>query len=92
MNFFQEILDDINKSMSLKFIVITGSNLDASQVIAVAKFGALVKLDDSKKCCVEAAVNWISAALAQGQCIYGVNTGIYIHIYTFAIEVYFNLK
>ncbi len=58
-----------------KIIEINGSNLTIEDVVAVARFGAKVKIKESQKASIFASREYIENALKNGIAVYGINTG-----------------
>lgn len=58
-----------------KIIEINGSNLTIEDVVAVARFGAKVKIKESQKASIFTSREYIENALKNGIAVYGINTG-----------------
>lgn len=58
-----------------KLVVINGSDLTIEEVVAVARFGAEVKVDESRIEAIKTSREYVEKALEEGQAIYGINTG-----------------
>lgn len=58
-----------------KVIKINGSSLTIEDVVAVARFGAKVELDENQKAAIIESRQFVEDALAAGEAIYGINTG-----------------
>lgn len=67
----------IEELRTLKEVVVAGEDLTIPRIVAAARNAAPVRLTDrwDVKRRVDAAVEWLKTALAQGRIIYGVNTG-----------------
>lgn len=58
-----------------KLVKINGNDLTIEDVVAVARFGAKVELDENQKEAILISRKYVEDALAKGQAIYGINTG-----------------
>lgn len=58
-----------------RIIEIDGSNLTIENVVAVARFGAKVKIKESQKTVIFTSREYIENALKSGIAVYGINTG-----------------
>lgn len=58
-----------------KVIKINGSSLTIEDVVAVARFGIKLELDDNQKTAIIESRQFVEDALAEGEAIYGINTG-----------------
>lgn len=58
-----------------KTIEINGSNLTIEDVVAVARFGAKVKIEEKQKAAILTSREYIENALKNGIAVYGINTG-----------------
>ncbi|KDE70356.1 histidine ammonia-lyase [Fusobacterium necrophorum DAB] len=58
-----------------KIIEINGNNLTIEDVVAVARYGARVKIDEKQKPAILASREYIESALKSGLAVYGINTG-----------------
>lgn len=58
-----------------KLVKINGNDLTIEDVVAVARFGAKVELDENQKETILISRKYVEDALAKGQAIYGINTG-----------------
>lgn len=58
-----------------KTVTINGNNLTIEDVVAVARFGAKVALDETQKAAILESRAYVEQALAKKQPIYGINTG-----------------
>lgn len=58
-----------------KLVKINGNDLTIEDVVAVARFGAKVELDENQKDAILISRKYVEDALAKGQAIYGINTG-----------------
>ncbi len=58
-----------------RVIKIDGSSLTIEDVVAVARFGAKVELDEKQKEAIEISREYIEDVLKSGQAVYGINTG-----------------
>lgn len=58
-----------------KVIKINGNDLTIEDVVQIARFGAKVEIDEAQKQEILKSREYVEAALASGQAIYGINTG-----------------
>lgn len=58
-----------------KIVEINGSNLTIEDVVAVARFGAKVKLDEKQKDTILVSRKYVEDAILNKIPIYGINTG-----------------
>ncbi|RVU55621.1 histidine ammonia-lyase [Anaerosphaera multitolerans] len=58
-----------------KVIKINGSDLTIEDVVAVARYGAKVELDENQKAAILESRQYIEDTLERGQAVYGINTG-----------------
>lgn len=58
-----------------RIIKIDGNSLTIEDVVAVARFGAKVEIDENQKPEIIKSREYVENALANGQAIYGINTG-----------------
>ncbi|WP_036729995.1 histidine ammonia-lyase [Peptoniphilus mikwangii] len=58
-----------------RVIKINGNDLTIEDVVAVARFGAKVEIDENQKAAILTSRQYVEDALANGQAIYGINTG-----------------
>ena len=61
---------------NIKYVTLTGNSLTVEEVVAVARYKAIVSLGENVEPQVQANWNALEQMMAEGQIMYGTNTGV----------------